>query len=72
MKAHDFIRSAIGNKVYITGDGDLGMNRSLRGFISNKTELTLLRLTKGGKAIVIDEGGIEHSVPPRNVREVGN
>lgn len=72
MKTYDFINQATGNKVYLTGDGDLGMSGELRGFIFNKTPLTLIRLTRGGMAIVKDDEGSEYSVPPRNVREVGN
>ena len=72
MKAYDFINQAIGNKVYLTGDGDLAMSGELRYFIIKKTPLTLVRLTRGGMAIVKSDEGDEYSVPPRNVREVGN
>jgi len=71
MKTLDFINQAIGNKVYLTGEGDLAFYHELRYFIYNKTPLTLLRLTKGGRAIV-EYKGKEFSVPPNNVREVGN
>jgi hypothetical protein len=71
MKAYDFIRQAIGTKVYLTGEGDLAMNSELRGFIFDKTPLTLMRLTSGGMAIVKSDDGKEYSVRPRNVREVG-
>jgi len=71
MKTYDFIKQAIGTKVYLTGDGDLGMSGELRGFIYDKTPLTLMRLTRGGMAIVKSDDGKEYSVPPRNVREIG-
>ncbi len=71
MKTHDFIRANIGNKVYITGCGDLGMIGELRGFIRNKTPLTLIKLTRKGYAYLLDDNGEYHNVPPRNVREVG-
>jgi hypothetical protein len=72
MNTYDFIRANIGNKVYVTGDGDLGMCGELRKFIFNKTEFTLIRLTRGGMAILSDDNGKEFSVPPSNVREVGD
>lgn len=68
MNAYDFINQSIGSKVYLTDDGDLAMDRNLRWFIFNKIELTLVKLTKGGRAIV-EYKGTEYSVPPRNVRE---
>ena len=71
MRTYDFINSNIGNKVYITSDGDLAMDGSLRKFIFNKTEFTLLRLTKGGMAILCDENGKEYLIPPKNVRKAG-
>jgi hypothetical protein len=70
MKTLDFIKQAIGSKVYLTGHRDLGMNSDLRSFIYNKTELTLARLTKGGMAIIEHEGK-SYSVRPRNIRQVG-
>ena len=72
MKTHDFIEKSIGCKVYITGDGDLGMSGRLRNLIYNKTELTIVKLTKGGMAYLIDNYGNYYSVPPRNVREINN
>jgi hypothetical protein len=69
MKTLDFIKQAIGRKVYLTNDGDLGFDGSLRGFIFNKTELTLVKLTKGGMAVVEYENK-QYTVPPKNVREV--
>lgn len=72
MKAHDFIRESIGCKVYITGDGDLAMNGELRHLIFNKTELTIVKLTRGGMAYLTDGKGKFYSVPPKNVREVNN
>jgi hypothetical protein len=57
MKTLDFIRQAIGQKVYLTPNGDLAINGELRHFIFHKTPLTLIELTKGGVAIVQDEQG---------------
>lgn len=71
MKTYDFIRQAIGSKVYLTRDGDLMMSGELRGFIYNKMPLTLMKLTKAGMAVVKSDDGKEYSVPPRNVREIG-
>jgi len=71
MKTYDFIKQAIGTKVYLTRDGDLAMRGELRGFIYDKTPLTLMRLTRGGMAIVKSDDGKEYSVRPRNVREIG-
>ncbi len=72
MKTLDFIRSNIGNKVYIINAGDLSIDPILRKLIRDKTELKLIRLTPGGMAIVSDDNGKEHSLPPSNIREVGN
>lgn len=54
MKTLDFIKSNIGNKVYLTPHGDLAFNGDLKRFISDKTPLTLIELTKGGMVIVAD------------------
>lgn len=70
MKNHDFINSNIGNQVYITSDGDLAMCSEFRSLIFNKTTLTIVKLTKGGKAYLKDLSGNFYSVPPRNVREI--
>ena len=71
MKNHDFIKQNIGNKVYITGDGDLGMRGGMiRSAIEFKTPLTIIKLTKSGMAYLVDDWGIFYSVPPRNVREI--
>lgn len=50
MKNHEFIEKNIRNRVYVTGDRDLAFNGELRKIISNKTELTIVKLTKGGMA----------------------
>ncbi len=74
MKTHEFIEKNIGNKVYVTGDGDLAFNGGLRKIISSKTrtiELTIVKLTKGGMAYLMDDENNFYTVPPRNVREVG-
>lgn len=70
MKNHDFINSNIGEQVYVTGDGDLAMNSEFRNIIFNKTTLTIVKLTRGGKAYLKDSYGHFYSVPPRNVREI--
>ena len=70
MKTYDFINSNIGNKVYISNY--LAIDPVLRKLISNKTELILKRLTKGGRAIVTDPNDIEYSITPKNIREIGN
>lgn len=70
MKAHDFINSNIGNKVYVTGAGDLAFCGELKSIIYNKTELTIVKLTKSGMAYLVDAENNYYSVPPRNVREV--
>lgn len=69
MKTIDFIYQAIGQKVYLTGDRDLGMDYKLRYFIANKTELILVGLTKGGMAVV-EYKGQKYKVRPSNVREI--
>jgi hypothetical protein len=70
MKTYDFIRQAIGSKVYLVGDGDLGMDGTFRKFIYDKTELNLIGLTKGGMAVIEHEGK-KYNVRPSNVREIG-
>lgn len=70
MKTNDFIQQAIGKKVYLIGDRDLGIESALRRFIYDKTELTLVELTKGGMAVV-EHDGIRYRVRPSNVRESG-
>jgi len=76
------IQQNIGNKVILDGRGDLGMDGDLRPLIYNKTPLTIIGLTKGGKAYLREDiistemvhGVIPrstkikyYSVPPRNV-----
>ena len=70
MKNHEFIQKNIGNKVYVTGDGDLGFDYNLRRIIFNKTELTIVKLTKSGLAYLVDDNMNYYAVPPRNVREI--
>lgn len=72
MKAHEFIEKNIGNKVYVTGDGDLAMCSEFRKIIFNKTELIIVKLTKGGMAYLMDDENNFYTVPPNNVREVGS
>lgn len=68
MKTFEFIEKNIGQLVYITGDRDLGMCGELRPLIFNKTELTLLRLTKKGMVYLQDKDGIYYTAPPTNIR----
>lgn len=74
MTNHEFIKQNIGNKVFVTGAGDLAFNSELRKIISpkngKKTVLTLIQLTKGGMALLEDSEGKFYKVPPRNVREI--
>ena len=70
MKNNDFIKQNIGAKVYVTGDGDLAMQHSLRKIIFDKTPLTIVKLTKGGMAYLVDDENNFYTVPPRNVREI--
>ena len=72
MKNNEFIQKNIGGRVYVTGDGDLAIHAELRKIIFNKTELRIVKLTKGGMAYLSDDDNNFYSVPPRNVREVGN
>ena len=70
MKNHDFIKSNIGNKVYITGDGDLGFSGGMiASAIKFKIPMTIVKLTKAGNA---DDWVEYYSVPPRNVCEILN
>lgn len=71
MKAYEFIEKNIGNRVHLTGDGDLAMCYKFRKIISNKTELTIVKLTKSGMVYLVDDENNSYTVPPRNVREVG-
>ncbi len=73
MKTLEFIKSSIGNKVYLTNNGDLAIDPTFRDLIKNKTEFTLIGLSRGGMAIIAGDNNKElHRVPPKNVREIGN
>jgi hypothetical protein len=72
MKTLDFIKGNIGNRVYITGEGDLMVCSELKSFIINKTKLILVGLTKGGLAELKDSKGNIYRVRPTNVREINN
>ena len=73
MTTEKFIKQAIGNIVYVIGDGDLAFNGGLRSIIFNKTPLKLIKVTKAGYAYLFDETiNKYYSVPPRNVREIDN
>jgi hypothetical protein len=70
MTTKDFIDQAIGEMVYVTGDRDLAFDGGLRKIIFNKTELRLLKWTKGGKVYLHNETeNIYYTVPPSNIRE---
>jgi len=72
MTTKDFIDQTIGKMVYVTGDGDLAFDGGLRKIIFSKTELRLIKWTKGGKVYLHDEVENKYyTVPPSNVREVG-
>lgn len=72
MTTKDFIDQAIGNMVYVTGGGDLAFDSGLRKILFNKTELRLIKRTKGGKVYLHDEVENKYyTVPPSNVREIG-
>jgi hypothetical protein len=67
MTAHEFIKQNIGNKVYVSGERDLAFNGELRKIIFNKTELTIVKLTRGGMAHLVDSDNKFYTVPPSNV-----
>lgn len=66
MKRQEIVDN-IGQEVMVTGDGDLAIHGELRPIIFSKEKLTIVKLTKGGKAYLVDEKGIFYSVPPKNV-----
>lgn len=71
MTKFEFIQANIGKKVYVTGDGDLYFNGELRPIISSRhrqVELTIVKLTKGGKAYLVADDGLFYSVPIKNVK----
>ena len=70
MRNHDFIIKNIGNKVHVSGAGDLAFCGEYRGIIFNKTELTIVKLTRSGMAYLVDSNNKFYSVPPRNVIEI--
>jgi hypothetical protein len=68
MKTLDWISQNIGNKAIVSGDGDLGFSGELRSIIFNKTELTIVKLTRGGKVYLTDGNDRFYTVPPRNIK----
>lgn len=66
MNTLDWIRKNIGKKAIVNGRGDLAFLHELRSIIFNKTELTIVKLTRGGMAYLTD-GKKFYKVPPRNV-----
>jgi hypothetical protein len=73
MTTKDFIDQAIGKMVYVTNKKDLAFDGGLRKIIFSKTELRLIKWTKGGKVYLHDEVENKYyTVPPSNVREVGS
>lgn len=60
----------IGQFVFLTSGNDLAMEGNpIKGFIYNKTKLTLLRVNRKGMAIVEDSNKNIYSVPPSNVED---
>jgi hypothetical protein len=70
MKTLDWLSQNIGNKAIINGSGDLGMDREFRTLIFNKTELTIVKITRGGMVYLRDENGKFYTVPPRNIEVI--
>ena len=71
MKTLDFIKANIGEVVYLTGDSDLACRGELKQFILYQIPLKLIKLSKGGRAIVLsikNNKQYYYSVPPSNVR----
>lgn len=66
----EFIQNNIGVKVYVNDDGDLSILSELKNIIYNKTELTIVELTKGGMAKLVDANNVEYKVPPKNVSKI--
>jgi hypothetical protein len=68
MKTLDFVNSNIGEKVVLVAVQDNMFDREVKGFISNKTEFTLIKLTKSGDAYLQLSDGTYRSYPPSWLR----
>lgn len=69
MKAYDFIKSNIGARVRVWNNRDLAFEYTMRQLMSRDRELYLVRLSRGGMAIIKDNiTGMEYSVPPYGIR----
>jgi hypothetical protein len=66
MNTLDWISQNIGKKAIVNGNRDLAFNGELKPIIFNKTELTIVKLTRGGMAHLTD-GKRFYTVPPGNV-----
>jgi hypothetical protein len=64
---HEEIINNTGNKVVLNSYGDLLMDSKLKPLILHKVELTIVKLTKGGMAYLVDEDNKYYSVPTKNV-----
>ena len=64
----DEIAKHAGSMVLVTSHGDMWFQADLRPVVSLREQIPvkLLRLTKGGMALV-ERDGATYSVPPRNV-----
>ena len=67
MNKIDLLKLNIGKEVYLSSDKDLSINRHLRYFIQNKIKLTLIKITKGGMAVITDDNHKQYSVAPKNI-----
>lgn len=68
----DFIEKNIGNRAFISGDGDLALCGEFREAIFKKTKFTIVKLTKKGMAYLMDDYNNFYNVPPRNVFLIKN
>lgn len=68
MKTLDFVNSNIGEKVVLVAAQDNMFDREVKDFICNKTEFTLIKLTKSGNAHLQLIDGTYRSYPPSWLR----
>lgn len=64
------LQELIGRTVHVSSRGDLYFNADLRPILRSGglgPPVTLVKITKGGMALVRADDGREYSVPPRNV-----
>jgi sporulation protein YlmC with PRC-barrel domain len=73
MTTYEYIEQNIGKQVYVDGGRDLGFNGELKPIISKgEIQLTLIKLTKGGKAYLKAGDGKFYTVPASNVNVIDN